>query len=136
MPKSVMRRASITIWSGISQRSRHRRCRLWSRHLLSANVIELPIVKREPCRKRAHLLAHRCNGGLVGDVVEHFRDKRSHFAHLGFTESACGDGGRAQPDAAWVERRVGVERNGGPVGGGGPAGRRLLGFLAPAALGK
>src|SRR5215472_8707474 len=95
MPKSRMRRASITMWSGI----------------LSSNRVELPTVEREPGGERADFLAHPRNGVFIRHIEKHLGDERSYLVHLGLAETARGDGGRAEPDAARVERRVGVERD-------------------------
>ena len=51
-------------------------------------------------------------------------------------EAARGDGGAAEPDAAGVERRIDVERNGVLVDGDAGAVERLFGLLAAHAFGE
>ena len=68
--------------------------------------------------------------------MQHFGDQRADLAHLGFPESARGDGGRAQADAAGIQRRIGVEGNGVLVDGDARAVESLLGLFAADALGE
>src|SRR5215813_12639294 len=100
MPKSRMRRASITIWRGI----------------LSSNAIELPVIQRKTGGERCDALPHgrdrRFVRGSATHVVEHFGDQSADLAHLGLTESAGGNCRRSEPDATGVHRRVGVKRDG------------------------
>src|ERR1700730_17245307 len=118
MPKSRTRRASMTMWSGI----------------LRSNRIELPMVQRESRRERAHLVPHAGNRLCTRDVEKHLGDERADLAHFRFLEAARRDGGRAQADAAGVERRVAVERNGVRVDRDPRAVERLLGLLAARAF--
>src|SRR4051794_19771891 len=90
-----MRRASMTMWSGIS----------------GANGSELPVVQREARGESFHALPDGRNGLLVSDVVDHLGDERAHFAHLGLLEAAGGHGRGAEADTAGVERLVHVEGN-------------------------
>src|ERR1017187_10438529 len=101
MPKSLMRRASMTM------------CRLMLRLRGSIpNGVELPIVEREPGGERIDLVPHRRDGLFAGDAAEHFRNQCAHLAHLRFLKAAGGDGWRSQADAARVERRIGIEWDG------------------------
>src|ERR1051326_1522774 len=95
IPKSRTWRASITMCSGI----------------LGPDWVELPMIQREPGRQRADLLAHCGQRALIGNVCQDFADQPAHLAHLGFLKAARGDGRRAQPDAAWIEWGIGIERN-------------------------
>src|ERR1700744_1410835 len=95
MPKSRMRHASMAMCSATS--------------LLSGS--EFPLVKREARGESFHAASHFPNGVLARDVLQHLRDQRARFAHLRFAEAARRHGGRAQPDAARVQRRVHVEWN-------------------------
>src|ERR1039457_7646286 len=73
----------------------------------------LPTVEWKALGECLHLLPDAGDYVLTGDVGEHGRDQRTHLAHFRLTEAARGDGGRTPPDAARVDRRVGLERKGG-----------------------
>jgi hypothetical protein len=47
----------------------------------------------------------------IFDVQQHFGNHVGNRRHFRFLHPARRDGGRAQPDAAGLERRAGLERN-------------------------
>src|SRR3954470_17938135 len=93
MPKSRMRRASMTMCSAI----------------LGPDGVELPVIKREPRGQRADLLPHGGDRLLVGNMCEHLADQSADLAHLRLAEAAGGHCRRTKPDAARIHGRVRVE---------------------------
>jgi hypothetical protein len=71
-----------------------------------------PAVERESGGEIFNALAHIGNGFLGIYIPEDVRDAARHFLHFPFAEAAGSDGRTAQPDAARVHRRVGIERDG------------------------
>ena len=47
----------------------------------------------------------------IFDIQQHFGNHVRDGRHLRFLHPARGHGGRAEPDAAGLERRAGLERN-------------------------
>src|SRR6476646_4925253 len=104
MPKSRIRRASITMCSGIYRASGalgRPGGLLYSR----PHMLQLPAVERESRGQSLHLLTDGCDYAIVAHVLQDFGDQRANLAHLRFVEAAGGDGRRAEADAAGVERR-------------------------------
>src|SRR5215467_9818596 len=94
MPKSRMRRASMTTCS-----------------ILCPGRFVLPGVERETRGQSFHAPPDAGNRLLIAEVGEHHRDQPSDFAHLFLAEAARSNRGRAQTNAARVQRLVGIERN-------------------------
>src|SRR5579864_5995913 len=122
MPKSRMRRTSMTILSIRCGRPRGLSYR-WG-------AFQLPTVKREAIGQLLDLAADVGDRFLGRNVVQDLGNQRRGLAHFALAETARSDGRAAQTDAARVERRVHVERDGVLVDGDTRAVERGLGFLA------
>src|SRR5215831_1651916 len=97
MPKSRMRRASMTMCSIRKSGS---------------GRFAFPGVQGESCGERFYFAAHARDDVLVSNIGEHGRDQLADLAHFLFFEASSGHCRRTQPDTAWVQRLIRVERNG------------------------
>src|SRR3979409_1914569 len=78
---------------------------------LRADRAEFPAIEREFVSQRLDAALDCGEIFLRCRFTEYLGDARRYFGHLRFAESTSGDGRTAYADAAWVQRRIHIERD-------------------------
>src|SRR5579872_3256487 len=126
MPKSRIWRASMAILSiraagGSDLTSR-------------GSSFDLPAVKRELIRQLLYFAPHVGQHFFGSDVTQHAGDQGRGLAHLRLAKTARGHGRASEANAAGIERRIHIKRNGVLVDGDARPVERRLGFFTAHAL--
>src|SRR5579862_5588093 len=100
MPKSWMRRTSITMLRDTLAHGRH------------GGHAQLPTVERESSGELRDPLANPGRNLFRAHVAQNLGDHFRYLAHIGLAEAACGHRRGAEAHAARIHGWIGVKRDG------------------------